>query len=35
MLTEYDQDDLDRENSLFLGMINLYVNTIEDWTTTF
>lgn len=34
MLTESDEDDSECENSLFLGMINLDVNTIENWTTT-
>lgn len=29
MLTESDEDDSKCENSLFLGMINLHVNTIE------
>lgn len=33
MLTESSEDDLECENSLFLGMINLDVNTIENWTT--
>lgn len=35
MLTESDEDDLEYENSLFQGMINLAVNTIENCTTTF
>lgn len=33
MLTESHEDDLECENSLFLGMINLDVNNIENWTT--
>lgn len=33
MLTESSEDDLACEYSLFLGMINLDVNTIENWTT--
>lgn len=34
MLIESDEDDLECEYSLFLGMINLDVNIIENWTTT-
>lgn len=34
MLTESDEDGLECEYSLFLGMINLDVNIIEKWTTT-
>lgn len=33
MLTESSEDDLECEKSLFLGMINLDVSTIENWTT--
>lgn len=32
MLTESDEDDSEYENSLFQGMINLDVNTIENCT---
>lgn len=34
MLTESDEDDSECENSLFLWIIKLDVNTIEKWTTT-
>lgn len=34
MLIESDEDDLECEYSLFLGMINLDVNILENWTTT-
>lgn len=34
MFIESDEDDLECEYSLFLGMINLDVNILENWTTT-
>lgn len=34
MLYESDEKDPKSENSLFLRMIKLDVNTIENWTTT-
>lgn len=34
VLTESDEDDSEYENSLFQGMINLDVNTIENCTKT-
>lgn len=31
MLIEFDEDDLECEYFLFLGMINLDVNILENW----
>lgn len=31
MLIEFNEDDLECEYFLFLGMINLDVNNIENW----